>query len=238
MASRKRIALALFTLLLVLGLAPSTFASAKDKKKSSQKQEQSASKVDVNTASQSELEALPGVGEATAKKIIDSRPYKSVADLRRAGISDATLKKIRPMVKASRISSAESAKAESKDTDTSTRKKRSRKSEGSSASTEPSSEPTSTTATDSESSRTEPSRATETDNRSSAQASNLPQSDTPTAAPGGGNGQVWVNTDSKVYHYEGERWYGMTKHGKYMSEADAKNAGYRAAKNEKPKEEK
>jgi len=44
---------------------------------------------------------------------------------------------------------------------------------------------------------------------------------------------VWVNLDSGVYHYSNSRYYGKTKNGKYMSEADAQKAGYRAAKNEK-----
>jgi membrane protein involved in colicin uptake len=48
-------------------------------------------------------------------------------------------------------------------------------------------------------------------------------------APGGGHGLVWVNTDSRVYHREGSRFYGTTKKGKYMSEAEAVKEGNRAA---------
>ena len=43
--------------------------------------------VDINTASQAELEAVKGVGPASAKKIIANRPYKSLDELSKAGLS-------------------------------------------------------------------------------------------------------------------------------------------------------
>ena len=41
--------------------------------------------------------------------------------------------------------------------------------------------------------------------------------------------RVWVNTSSGVYHCAGTRWYGNTKHGKYVGECEAIKAGDRPA---------
>ncbi|MEO0453379.1 MAG: helix-hairpin-helix domain-containing protein [Verrucomicrobiota bacterium] len=53
--------------------------------------------VDINTASRDELMAVPGIGEVTANRIIEARPYKSIDELTRvSGIGSKTLEKFRP----------------------------------------------------------------------------------------------------------------------------------------------
>ena len=53
----------------------------------------------VNTATEAELEALPGVGPVIARRIIEGRPYRSVEDLERVkGIGKKRLDEIRPLV--------------------------------------------------------------------------------------------------------------------------------------------
>jgi competence protein ComEA len=53
-------------------------------------------KLDINTASEAELRALPGIGEAYSKKIVDNRPYKRKDELvRKKIIPEATYQKIK-----------------------------------------------------------------------------------------------------------------------------------------------
>lgn len=52
--------------------------------------------VNINTASQNELESLPGVGPVTAKKIIDNRPYQTLEELvSKKAIGNALFEKIK-----------------------------------------------------------------------------------------------------------------------------------------------
>src|SRR5262245_65399221 len=55
-------------------------------------------KLDLNTASLDQLQKLPGLNEATAKKIIAGRPFKSVDELQKVGLSKPTIDKRAPMV--------------------------------------------------------------------------------------------------------------------------------------------
>jgi len=42
---------------------------------------------------------------------------------------------------------------------------------------------------------------------------------------------VWVNTQTGVYHFAGERWYGNTKHGAFVCKKEADQGGFRATRN-------
>jgi Helix-hairpin-helix motif len=151
-----------------------------------------ASTVNLNTASQAELEALPGVGPATAKKIIAGRPYASVADLSKAGVPKNTIEKISSMVTVGAASSAPAAPPAPRPAPTAPA---------------PPSPP--------------------------AAAANARTTTPTTAQQPPVKGMVWVNLSTKIFHREGDRYYGNTKNGKFMTEADAVAAGYREAKTKK-----
>jgi DNA uptake protein ComE-like DNA-binding protein len=51
--------------------------------------------IDPNTATVDEIMLLPGVGEVLAERIVEGRPYKSVADLRRVpGVGEKVFARI------------------------------------------------------------------------------------------------------------------------------------------------
>ena len=42
---------------------------------------------------------------------------------------------------------------------------------------------------------------------------------------------VWLNTPTGIWHAQGARWYGNTKHGAYVCKLEAAAAGNRASRN-------
>ena len=68
---------------------------------SSQSQGTSGPVLNINTASMSDLEALPGIGEVTANKIIGARPFSSPEELlSRKVVGQATYEKIKDLISA------------------------------------------------------------------------------------------------------------------------------------------
>jgi competence protein ComEA len=189
------------------------------------------SRINLNKSTAEELAELPGVGPATAKKIIAGRPYKSVEDLKAAGLTEAAITKISPLVEV-RVSSQHSRAGKPSDE------------EG------PSAEVDLNTATAEELEKlpgigeayskkiiaARPYQSVGELSRANIPAATIAKItpfvtvESTDARTPPKPGMVWCNTDSKIYHKEGDRWYGKTHHGEWMTEADAIKAGYRAAK--------
>jgi len=88
--------LRIVALAVALAFATPAVSWAKDTpKKAAQKQD----KLDINSASESDLKDLPGIGEAYAKKIVEGRPYKAKDELwEKKIIPKATYAKIKNKV--------------------------------------------------------------------------------------------------------------------------------------------
>jgi len=82
-----------------------------------------AGKIDVNSASQQELEKLSGIGPVTAKKIVDGRPYKTKRDLlTKKVVSQSEYDKIKDNIIAHQDASTAPASAKA-ETNSSSKKK-------------------------------------------------------------------------------------------------------------------
>jgi hypothetical protein len=138
----------------VLTWSPAAWA-ADAPAKSATKPADKPAKVDLNTATDKQLQDLPGIGDAYSKKIIAARPLRTTKDLAKLGIPAPTIEKIAPLVTFSQGRPGGKVKPPKK-------------------------------------------------------------------------GMVWVNTDTKIYHTEKSPWYGNTKNGTWMTEADAIKAGNKA----------
>ena len=88
----------------VLATAQSNTATAPASgSKSTQSASPKAEKLDINSASKDELDALPGIGDALAQKIVAGRPYRTKRDLvTRKIIPQSTYEKIKDRIIAHR----------------------------------------------------------------------------------------------------------------------------------------
>ncbi len=60
---------------------------------------QAGGKININTASQSEIETLPGIGPSRAQGIIENRPYDSIEEIQQVpGIGEVTFQKLKDSI--------------------------------------------------------------------------------------------------------------------------------------------
>ena len=60
---------------------------------------EAGSKININTASQSEIETLPDIGPSRAQGIIENRPYDSIEDIQKVpGIGEVTFQKLKDLI--------------------------------------------------------------------------------------------------------------------------------------------
>ncbi len=100
---------------LLLGMSIATLGQTAPSKPAGRAATTAKVKLDLNKATAEELEAdLPGVGPATAKKIVAGRPYSSIEDLAKAKVSPRIIANIRPFVHVGAAMSEASTEAKPK----------------------------------------------------------------------------------------------------------------------------
>jgi DNA uptake protein ComE-like DNA-binding protein len=73
------------------------FGSTANPTRSHPKEKTPLGRIDINTATEKELMTVPGIGRATATRIIAARPFRSADDLKRvSGIGDKKYAQFRP----------------------------------------------------------------------------------------------------------------------------------------------
>jgi competence protein ComEA len=97
---KKKLSRAVFAaLLMILGVSVAVSHPHVPASSASQAAAKSTDLVDINSATKEQLDALPGIGEKYAQKIIDGRPYAKKTDLvRKKVIPQATYNKIAGMI--------------------------------------------------------------------------------------------------------------------------------------------
>lgn len=169
-------------------------------------------KVDINHASEQELEALPGIGKTYAKKIIEGRPYKKKSDLVKIGVPKKTVDNLKGLIKFGKVEKDKHHKKKE------SHKKKEKKSLSASKASETDVEAKPEKEKKSFSKRAE----TNVETKSAKESFKVQPR----------KGMVWVNTDSMIYHKEGDQWYGKTEKGEYMTEEAAIKSGARLSKHE------